>query len=174
LTGFASALRRSEIVALDVADVESVPQGIVLHLRRSKTDQHGKGELIAIHRGTDSEFCVATALERWIELRGRKPGPLFTRLRKGGRVSSERLRPQAVALVVKRAALASGLNPATFSGHSLRAGLATSAALAGANLKDIMAQTRHRSHDIALRYIRSAEIWKDNVTQLLFAPAAQL
>jgi integrase len=174
LTGFASALRRSEIVALDVADIESVPQGVVLHLRRSKTDQHGKGELIAIHRGTNSEFCAVTALERWIELRSRKPGPLFTRLHKGGRVSVERLRPQAVALVVKRAALASGLNPNSFSGHSLRAGLASSAALAGADLKDIMAQTRHRSHDIALRYIRSAEIWKDNVTQLLFAPASQL
>ena len=172
LTGFASALRRSEIVALDVADVESVPQGVVLHLRRSKTDQHGKGELIAIHRGTDSEFCAVTALERWIELRGRKPGPLFTLLHKGGRVSGERLRPQAVALVVKRAALASGLNPGSFSGHSLRAGLATSAALAGADLKDIMAQTRHRSHDIALRYIRRAEIWKDNVTELLFSSPA--
>jgi integrase len=86
LTGFASALRRSEIVALDVEDVDSVPQGVVLHLVRSKTDQHGKGELIAIHRGTDSEFCAVTALERWIDLRGRKPGPLFTRLHKGGRV----------------------------------------------------------------------------------------
>ena len=172
LTGFASALRRSEIVALDVEDVDSVPQGVVLHLLRSKTDQHGKGELIAIHRGTDSEFCAVTALERWIELRGPKPGPLFTRLHKGGRMTGERLRPQAVALVVKRAALASGLNPGSFSGHSLRAGLATSAALAGADLKDIMAQTRHRSHDIALRYIRRAEIWKDNVTQLLFSPLA--
>ena len=87
LIGFASALRRSEIVALDVADVDSVPQGVLLHLARSKTDQHGKGELIAIHRGTDSEFCAVTALERWIELRGRKPGPLFTRLHKGGRMT---------------------------------------------------------------------------------------
>jgi integrase len=172
LTGFAGALRRSEIVALDVADVDSVPQGVVLHLARSKTDQHGKGELIAIHRGTDSEFCAVTALERWIDLRGRKPGPLFTRLHKGGRMTDERLRPQAVALALKRAALASGLNPSSFSGHSLRAGLATSAALAGADLKDIMAQTRHRSHDIALRYIRRAEIWKNNVTELLFSPPA--
>ncbi|MGA7624388.1 MAG: tyrosine-type recombinase/integrase [Candidatus Acidiferrales bacterium] len=154
LIGFASALRRSEIVALDVEDVDSVPQGVVLHLARSKTDQHGKGELIAIHRGTDSQFCAVTALERWIDLRGRKPGPLFTRLHKGGWMTDERLRPQAVALVVKRAALA------------------TSAALAGADLKDIMAQTRHRSHDIALRYIRRAEIWKNNVTQLLFSPPA--
>jgi integrase len=89
LTGFASALRRSEIVALDIEDVESVPQGVVLRLLRSKTDQHGKGELIAIHRGTDSEFCAVTALERWIELRGPKPGPLFTRLHKGGRMSGE-------------------------------------------------------------------------------------
>jgi integrase len=170
LTGFASALRRSEIVALDVEDVESAPQGVVLHLRRSKTDQQGKGELIAIHRGTDSEFCAVTALERWIELRGRKPGPLFTRLHKGGRVSGERLRPQAIALLVKRAALACDLDPGNFSGHSLRAGLATSAALAGADLKDIMAQTRHRSYDIARRYIRRAEIWKNNVTELLFSP----
>ena len=170
LIGFASALRRSEIVALDLEDVEFVPQGVVLHLRRSKTDQHGKGELIAIHRGTNSEFCAVTALERWIDLRGRKSGPLFTRLHKGGRMTDERLRPQAVSLVLKRAVEASGLNPDTFSGHSLRAGLATSAALAGADLKDIMAQPRHRSHDIALRYIRRAEIWKNNVTKLLFRP----
>jgi integrase len=97
---------------------------------------------------------------------------LFARLYRGGGISAERLRPQSVSIVVKRAALAGGLNPKTFSGHSLRAGLATSAALAGADLKDIMAQTRHRSHDIALRYIRRAEVWKDNVTGLLFgAPA---
>jgi len=171
LIGFASALRRSEIVALDLADVDTVPQGVLLHLGRSKTDQHGKGELVAIHRGASSEFCAVTALERWIETRGREPGPLFTCLHRGGRMSGERLRPQAVSIVVKRAALASGLNPDTFSGHSLRAGLATSAALAGADLKDIMAQTRHRSHDIALRYIRRAEVWKGNVTGLLFGAA---
>jgi integrase len=172
LIGFASALRRSEIVALDLADVDYVSQGVLLHLGRSKTDQQGKGELVAIHRGASSEFCAVTALERWIEIRGQKPGPLFARLYRGGGISAERLRPQSVSIVVKRAALAGGLNPKTFSGHSLRAGLATSAALAGADLKDIMAQTRHRSHDIALRYIRRAEVWKDNVTGLLFgAPA---
>lgn len=172
LIGFGSALRRAEIVALDVADVEIQSQGVLLHLARSKTDQQGKGELIAIHRGVDSEFCAVAALERWLELRGSKPGPLFVRLNRGGRVSTKRLRPQAVSLVVKRAALAIGLDPGSFSGHSLRAGLATSAALAGADLKDIMAQTRHRSHDIALRYIRRAEVWKDNVTRLLFGPPA--
>ena len=79
-----------------------------------------------------------------------------------------RLRPQAVSLVIKRAASATGLDARPFSGHSLRAGLATSAALAGADLKDIMRQTRHRSHDVALRYIRHAEVWEDNVTSLLF------
>jgi integrase len=172
LIGFASALRRSEIVTLDLTDVESVPQGVLLHLGRSKTDQQGKGELIAIHRGTSSEFCAVTALDRWIETRGRKAGPLFIRLHRGGGVSTERLRPQAVSIIVKRAVLASGLNADTFSGHSLRAGLATSAALAGADLKDIMVQTRHRSHDIALRYIRRAEVWKDNVTGLLFGTPA--
>ena len=172
LIGFASALRRSEIVALDLADIESVPQGVLLHLARSKTDQHGRGELIAIHRGASSDFCAVAALERWIESRGREPGPLFPRLHRGGRVTRKRLRPQAVALVVKRAVEASGVNSDGFSGHSLRAGLATSAALAGADLKDIMAQTRHRSHDIALRYIRRAEIWMDNVTQLLFGHSA--
>jgi hypothetical protein len=87
-------------------------------------------------------------------------------------MTGERLRPQAVSLVLTRANEASGLNPDTFSGHSLRAGLSTAAALAGADLKDIMAQTRHRSHDIALRYIRRAEIWKNNVTKLLFSPPA--
>jgi len=168
LFGFASALRRSELVGLDIADLEFTSQGVKLHIRRSKTDQHGKGDLLAVHRGANPAFCPVTAISLWLEARGEAPGALFTRLRKGGGMTLIRLRPQAVSLVIKRAASATGLDARTFSGHSLRAGLATSAALAGADLKDIMRQTRHRSHDVALRYIRHAEVWKDNVTRLLF------
>ena len=168
LFGFATALRRSELVALDVADIECETRGLLVNLRRSKTDQQGKGALIAVHRGANSAFCPVRAIECWLEIRTAAPGPLFTRLHKGGRITGIRLRPQAVALVVKRAITAIDLDPRSFSGHSLRAGLATSAALAGADLKSIMAQTRHRSHDVALRYIRHAEVWKGNVTALLF------
>jgi integrase len=168
LAGFASALRRSELVALDVADLEFTDKGLVIHLRRSKMDQHGKGEMIAIHKGANTALCPVTALENWLALRTSAPGPLFTRLHKGGRVTFIRLRPQAVSLIVKRAVEAIGFDPQTFSGHSLRAGLATSAALAGADLHQIMTQTRHRSTDVARRYIRHAEVWRDNVTRLLF------
>jgi integrase len=165
LLGFASALRRSELVVLDLVDVEFDPQGVLLTIARSKTDPEGKGDLVAVHRGVNRDLCPVTALEEWLLSRGQERGPLFTRLRKGGRPSSERLKPQAVALIIKRAALAVGLEARTFSSHSLRAGLATSAALAGADLKDIMAQTRHRSHDVAMRYIRRAEVWKGQCHQ---------
>ena len=168
LIGFGAALRRSELVALDLADIEVVAQGLVVTLRRSKTDQGGHGALLAIHRGSTSELCPVRAFETWRAFRGDVAGPLFTRIRKGGQITTVRLSDQTVARTVKRAAALLGLTPKDFSGHSLRAGLATSAALAGADLAAIMEQTRHRSADVARRYIRNAEIWRNNVTERLF------
>lgn len=168
LVGFGAALRRSELVGLDVGDVTIEERGLVVHLRRSKTDQQGEGYLLGVHRGANSTFCPVSAVEAWLDHRGCHPGPLFTRVRKGGRVTRDRLSAQSVSLIVKRGADALGLDARTFSGHSLRAGLATSAALAGADLAAIMEQTRHRSVDTARRYIRNAEIWRNNVTRPLF------
>ena len=177
LIGFGAALRRSELVALDIADIEVVAQGLVVTLRRSKTDQGGHGALLAIHRASTPELCPVRAFEAWCAFRGDATGPLFTRIRKGGQVTAARLSDQTVARTIKHAATLLGLSSKDFSGHSLRAGLATSAALAGADLAAIMEQTRHRSADVARRYIRNAEIWRNNVTERLFradpAPAQQ-
>lgn len=174
LIGFGAALRRSELVALDTADIEISTKGLVVHLHRSKTDPYGKGNFLAIHRGNNSVFCPVRALEDWIAHRGREPGPLFTRILKGGRITWRRLSDQSVSLIVKKGATAMGLDARQFSGHSLRAGLATSAALAGADLVAIMEQTRHKSYDVARRYIRSAEIWRNNVTERLFGRGISL
>jgi len=166
LIGFGAALRRSELAALDVDDLSITEQGLVVRLRRSKTDQEGSGVEVAIHRGRDHRLCAVAAYEAWIAAGGIKEGPLFRPVagRGGGGVRPERLNDRTVALIVQRAVARAGLDPSLFAAHSLRAGLATSAALAGADLASIMRQTRHKSVDVARGYVRVADIWRDNVT----------
>jgi integrase len=131
LTAFGAALRaRSELVALDVDDLEFSERGVVLHLRRSKVDQEGSGDTIAIPRGKHPETCAATALHRWLTVAGIDQGPLFRPISKSGRVLSSRLTGRSVARVVHRAATAAGIpDPERFGTHGLRAGLITAAAL---------------------------------------------
>ena len=166
LIGFGAALRRSELAALDAGDVSVTKQGLIVRVRRSKTDQEGSGHEIAIHRGRDPRLCAVAAHEAWIEASGIACGPLFRPVagRGGGGVRPERLNDRTVALIVQRAVARAGLDPAGYGAHSLRAGLATSAALAGADLAAIMRQTRHKSVDVARGYVRVADIWRDNVT----------
>lgn len=166
LIGYGGALRRSELAALDVGDVVSAEQGLIITLRSSKTDQEGHGDLIAIHRGRDPRLCASAALASWLDASGIDSGPLFRPLAGAGGagVRPERLTEKSMALIVKRAAARIGLDPDDFAAHSLRAGLATSAALAGADLLAIMRQTRHKSVDVARGYVRIADIWRDNVT----------
>ena len=125
LIGFAGALRRSELVALDVADIEHVRQGIVLTSRRSKTDQDGQGRKIAIPYGR-TRWCPVAALDAWLAASGITEGAIFRPVDRHGRVHNARLSGEAVSLVVRERAAAAGLDPARYSGHSLRAGLATS------------------------------------------------
>jgi integrase len=166
LIGFAGALRRSELVGLDVGDLEYVRQGIILHLRRSKTDQEGRGEKIGIPlRRTNS--CPVSALEVWLEVSGITEGPIFRPIDRHGRLEKTRLAGEAVGLVVRERARAAGLDPAPYSGHSLRAGLATSAAQAGAPGWRIRAQTRHASDAMLARYIRTAELFVENPVSML-------
>lgn len=167
LIGFGAALRRSELVALDVADVTVSPQGLKITIRRSKTDQEAAGVEIAIPRGRNRNLCAVTAFEDWIAASGITSGPVFRRVRKNGLIGTERLEDRSVASIVKRMAADAGLDSARYSGHSLRAGLATSAALAGANLTSIMKQTRHKSVDVAKTYVRDADLWRDNVSALV-------
>ena len=162
LIGFGAALRRSELVALNVEDVTVSREGVKVLVRRSKTDQEAAGTEIGIASGR-----AVAAVQDLIAAAGLTTGPLFRMMRKGDRVTDDRLTDRSVADIVKRLAKAAGLNPELYSGHSLRAGLATSAALAGAGLTSIMKQTRHKSVDVAKTYIRDADLWRDNVSGLV-------
>jgi integrase len=156
LLGFAGALRRGELAALTLADLEPKPAGLLVHLRRSKTDQEGCGQVVGIAHGEHTLTDPVAALDAWLALRGTDPGPVFTSLR-GHRPSLVPISGNAVSSLVKERALAAGLSGGRISGHSLRAGHATSAALAGIGIDRIAAQTRHRRIDILIdRYIRPA------------------
>ena len=155
LLGFAAALRRSELVALDVADIERQPEGALIHIRRSKTDQEGAGHTVAVPRGT--KLRPIAALDDWLAAAGITSGPIFRPINKGGAVSPGRLTDQSVALVIKHRAAAAKLDPTLFSGHSLRAGFVTSALEDGADTLRVMDQTRHRSVDTLRKYDRRAK-----------------
>lgn len=162
LVGFAGAFRRSELVGLDLADVEDTTEGLIVTLRRSKTDQEGQGRRIGIPYGSTPTTCPVRALRAWIAAGTIAGGPLFRPINRHGQVAAARLSAQTVALVVKRAAAAAGLDPAKYSGHSLRAGLATAAAAAGVSERAIMDQTGHRSVTMVRRYIRDGSLWREN------------
>jgi integrase len=161
LIGFAGALRRSELCAIDCADIERVPQGIVITLNRSKTDQTGQGRKIGIPyaRGV---ACPVRALDAWLSASGIGAGPVFRSVTRHGRIGTYRLCDKAVASVMKELAQAAGLDASRYSGHSLRAGLATSAAAVGVSSWKIREQTGHASDAMLQRYIRSGELFIDN------------
>ncbi|MDE3097189.1 MAG: site-specific integrase [Chloroflexota bacterium] len=161
LLGFAAALRRSELVALDVADLDWSEDGLTLTVRRSKTDQEGAGQRIGVPYGQRAATCPVRAVRAWLDAAGIAEGAALRSVDRWGRVGG-RLTAQAVALRVKALAEAAGLDPARFSGHSLRAGLATAAAEAGASERSIMAQTRHRSVAMVRRYIREGSLFREN------------
>lgn len=166
LIGFAGALRRSELVGLDVADLERVRQGIVLHLRRSKTDQDGAGRKIGIPFGR-TRWCPVAALDAWLAASEIAEGAIFRPVDRHSRVQAARLSGEAVSLVVRERVAAAGLDATKFSGHSLRSGLATSAAQAGVPTWRIRAQTRHASDAMLARYIRDGEMFTDNAAGAL-------
>lgn len=164
-TGFAGALRRSEICRLNVEDVDfigppSEDNGLFLTIRRSKTDQTAKGQRIAIPAGKG--LNAVARLRRWLGLAGTTGGPLFQSLWRGGRLRGRRLHHSDIPRLVKHYVQAIGLDPAEYSGHSLRAGFVTSAAVHGARLDKIMEVTRHSSAEMVLRYIRQVEAFEDH------------
>lgn len=162
LVGFACASRRSELVALNVEDLQFRAEGVVVTLERSKTDQEGEGRPIGIPHGRSSDVCPVLALRAWLDRAGIDRGPIFRAVHRGGSVQPDRLCDKAVTLVVKRAARAAGLDHRRFAGHSLRAGLATAAAAAGVDERTIMAQTGHRSVKMVRRYIRDGNVFRQN------------
>lgn len=173
LLGFAGAFRRSEIAGLDVEDLAFTAEGVVVALRRSKTDQQGEGRKVGLPYGSTPATCPVRTLRAWLDAAQITTGSLFREIGTGGQVVTayldaagrqrgERLSDKSVALVVKAAARAAGLDPARYGGHSLRAGLATSAAAAGVTERSIMQQTGHRSVTMVRRYIRSGELFREN------------
>jgi integrase len=162
LLGFAGAFRRSELVSLDVADLEFTRAGLVVTLRKSKTDQEGKSRRLGIPYGSSETTCPVRSVQAWLDSARITDGPVFRSLDMFDRVQPERLSDKAVARIVKRRAKAVGLDPARYAGHSLRAGLATSAAMAGASERVIMSQTGHRSADMVRRYIREGSLFQSN------------
>jgi site-specific recombinase XerD len=160
LVGFAGAFRRSELVALDVADIEETETGMLARIRHSKTDQESQGETIAISRGDIA--CPVKALREWLQAAGIESGAIFRPIDKGGTVRTSRLTCRSVANIVKAYATAAGFDAATFSGHSLRSGFLTSAAANGASIFKMMDVSRHKSVDTLRGYVRDAELFKDH------------
>jgi integrase len=167
LVGFAGAFRRSELVSLDVADLEFTRAGLVITLRKSKTDQESRSRRIGIPYGSSEATCPVRSLQSWLDGARIADGPVFRALDRFQRVQMARLSDKSVARIVKRRAFAVGLDPTRYAGHSLRAGLATSAAAAGASERVIMAQTGHRSADMVRRYIRDGSLWRENAAMLV-------
>jgi integrase len=166
LIGFAGGFRRSELVGLDCGDVGRVPEGIVLLLRRSKTDPEGNGRKIGIPFGR-TRHCPVTALDRWLKRAELITGPVFRRVDRHGRVLSQRLSGEAVGLIVKARLEAASIDPSGYSGHSLRAGLITSAAQAGVPTFKIRQQSGHASDAMLARYIRDGEMFSGNAAGAL-------
>jgi integrase len=161
LVGFASALRRAELVALDVADVAAGPDGLTITVKRSKTDQEGAGRIIGVPHGSSPDTCPVRALAAWLSAAGITEGAIFRGVSRHGALL-ERLSDRGVARIVQRSAALVGLEASTFGGHSLRAGLATAAAAAGKSERSIMATTGHRSVQMVRRYIRTASLFTEN------------
>ena len=169
LVGFAGALRRSELVAVEAGHVQFTAEGMRLRLPRSKADQEGRGAALGVHYGRTPATCPVRALRSWLAA-GREAtgaplsGPLFRKVDRWGRLWETGLTSGAVAKLVKRAASRAGLDAALYSGHSLRAGFATQAARAGKHERAIMAHTRHKSERVLREYIREGALFDENPT----------
>ena len=162
LLGFAGAFRRSELVALDVSDCAFGRDGLTVNLRRSKTDQAGAGRNVGVPYGSNPATCPVRTLQGWLEASAIVDGPLFRSISRHGSVQARRLSGIDVARVVKKLAQRAGLDATKYAGHSLRAGHATAAAIAGASERSIMRQTGHRSVYMVRRYIRDGNLFREN------------
>ena len=161
LTGIAGAFRRSELVALDVQDIRFVPEGMLVSIRRSKTDLEGQGATLAIAYGDRPDFCAVRALRTWFENAGISAGPIFRRVRAGDRLTGDRLTDRSVALIVKRHAEPLGLDPELFAGHSLRSGGITAAVREGHDERALARLSRHKNIDVLRGYIRRESAFED-------------
>jgi site-specific recombinase XerD len=164
LLGFAGAFRRSELVGLDTTDLEYTNQGLVVTIRKSKTDQTGQGQVKGIPFGQSAGSCPVRAVQNWLTAAGISSGPVFRSIDRHENVRG-RLSDRSVALIVKRSAQAVGIDPDRVAGHSLRSGLATSAAAAGVDVLSIMETTGHKRIDTLKKYIRLGNLFKKNAAR---------
>ena len=150
LIGFSGGFRRSELVNIEVDDTEFVNEGVKIFIKRSKTDQSGEGMVKAIPYFDNKTYCPVLALKKWIKNLEIKSGKIFN------------ISDKSVALIIKKYASLSGLEPGRYGGHSLRSGFATSTAESGAEERNIMAMTGHKTTQMVRRYIQEANLFKNN------------
>jgi len=162
LIGFSGGFRRNEIVSLNYDDLDFVPEGLKIKIKRSKTDQFGEGSIKALPYFDNSQYCPVVSLKNWIDIARINSGALFRRFSKGSRLTEKRLTDQTVALLIKEYLQLAGIDNKNYSGHSLRSGFATSAAESGAEERSIMAMTGHKSSEMVRRYIKEANLFKNN------------
>ena len=162
LTGFSGGFRRNELVSLNYEDLDFVEKGLKINLRRSKTDQFGEGSVKGLPYFDNSLYCPVVSISKWIEISKINSGALFRRFNKGSKLSENRLTDQSVALLIKDYLKIAGIESRNYSGHSLRSGFATSAAESGAEERSIMAMTGHKSTEMVRRYIKEANLFKNN------------
>ena len=162
LIGFSGGFRRNEIVSLDYDDLEFVQEGLKISLKKSKTDQFGEGSVKGLPYFENSKYCPVISIKKWIEISKISSGAIFRRFIKGSKLSHNRLTDQSVALLIKHYLKLAGIESKNYSGHSLRSGFATSAAESGAEERSIMAMTGHKSTEMVRRYIKEANLFKNN------------
>ena len=158
--GFAGAFRRSELCALDVADLTETPDGLRVLIRHSETDQEGQGQEVAIPRGY--RLRPVEAVQTWLAAAEISSGPVFRAVALGGRVSDDALVDDSASRIVKRYARRVGLDVAAYSGHSLRSGFLTSAAESGASVFKMTEVGRYKSMDTLRGYVRRVDLFKEH------------
>ena len=162
LIGFGGGFRRSELISIDQEDLEFVEEGLKIFIKRSKTDQFGEGMIKGLPYFDNENYCPVLNLKKWLEISKIKSGPIFRRFSKGSLLTNKRLSDQSVVLLMKKYLNIAGIENKNFSGHSLRSGFATVAAESGADERSIMAMTGHKTTQMVRRYIKEANIFKNN------------
>ncbi len=162
LIGFGGGFRRSELISIDHEDLEFVQEGLKINIKRSKTDQFGEGMMKGIPYFQNELYCPVKNLKKWLKLSEIKSGPIFRRFSKGLSLTKNRLTDQSVVLLIKNYLELGGIDNLNYSGHSLRSGFATVAAESGADERSIMAMTGHKTTQMVRRYIKEANIFKNN------------
>ena len=162
LIGFGGGFRRGELVSINYNDIEMVQEGVKIVIRRSKTDQFGEGMVKGLPYFSNQNYCPVLHLKKWLELSNIKTGPIFRRFSKSFKLSENRLTDQSVALLLKYYLDIAGIENKNYSGHSLRSGFATVSAESGADERSIMAMTGHKTTQMVRRYIKEANLFKNN------------